>query len=292
MSVAATFAFLSPARVLNAIAAIGNFQVKRDIGYAGGKRHQLDVYMPASASGSAPVIVFLYGGGWEEGDKAIYSFVGAALAKSGFVTVIPDYRVYPEVRFPGFLRDAATAVRWAYDHAGEFGGDPSRIVLMGHSAGAHIAAMLTFERQWLAAVELDPARDLKGFVGLAGPYDFLPLHSETLKAIFGPPVQLPATQPIHFVDGTAPPAFLATGRVDTTVNPGNTTRMADRIRTHGGSVSVEIYAHVGHKTLIGAFSLPLQPLAPVLRDTVRFVRQITAEAASSHGVDHPVTEPA
>jgi acetyl esterase/lipase len=265
----------SPASVLNVIARWGNYRATTGIAYAPGSRHSLDVYAPEPRAEAAPVVVFFYGGNWQEGDKAVYRFVGAALAARGLVTVIPDYRIYPEVRFPGFLEDGALAVRWAHDHAAEYGGDPGRMVLMGHSAGAHIAAMLTYDRQWLAQDGLDPDRDVRGLVGLSGPYDFLPLHSDTLKIIFGPEDRLAATQPINFVAKGAPPAFLASGRDDDLVDPGNVTRLARRITETGDAVSVKFYAGVGHRTLIGAFAPPLRPLAPVLRDSVEFIDGVT-----------------
>ena len=271
---------LSPARVLNVIALLGRYRATEGIAYAPGPRHSLDVYAPLSA-GAAPVAVFFYGGNWQEGDKATYRFVGAALAARGIVTVIPDYRVYPEVRFPGFVEDGALAVRWAHDHVAAFGGDPSRMVLVGHSAGAHIAAMLAYDRQWLAAAGLDPNRDLRGLVGLAGPYDFLPLHSETLKIIFGPDGRLPQSQPINYVARGAPPAFLATGDADAIVDPGNATRLARRLAEMGDAATVRAYRGIGHRMLIGAFAAPLRPLAPVLRDTVAFIDGVTGEPATA-----------
>ncbi|HEX3953423.1 MAG TPA: alpha/beta hydrolase [Stellaceae bacterium] len=270
---------LSPAGMLNAIALWGNYRVIAGIAYAPGPRHSLDVYAPEPAHTAAPVVVFFYGGNWQEGDKAMYRFVGSALAARGLVTVIPDYRVYPEVRFPGFLEDGALAVRWAHDHAAEFGGDPGRMVLMGHSAGAHIAAMLTYDRQWLTSVGLDANRDIKGLVGLSGPYDFLPLYDPTLKIIFGPEEHRAVTQPINFVETGAPPAFLASGRQDASVNPGNATRLGRRIVEKGGVATVTFYDHVGHRSLIGAFAAPLRPLAPVLRDTVAFIDRVTGGTA-------------
>jgi len=265
---------LSPVRVLNVLALVGRYRVTTDIAYAPGPRHGLDVYAPSSAN-AAPVVVFFYGGNWQEGDKAIYRFVGAALAARGIVTVIPDYRVYPEVRFPGFLDDGAQAVRWAHDHAASFGGDPSRMVLMGHSAGGHIAAMLTYDRQWLERTGLDPNRDIRGLVGLAGPYDFLPLHDETLKIIFGAPDQRPASQPINFVERGAPSALLITGDADDVVDPGNASRLAKRVSERGDAATVQIYPGIGHRLLIGGFAAPLRPFIPVLRDTADFVEEVT-----------------
>jgi acetyl esterase/lipase len=271
----------SPASVLNLLAIWGNYRLTSGIVYAPGARHSLDVYAPQPRRESSPVVVFFYGGNWQEGDKSVYRFVGAALAARGFVAIIPDYRVYPEVRFPGFIEDGARAVRWARDHAADYGGDPGRLVLMGHSAGAYIAAMLVYDRQWLAAVDLDPGRDVRGLVGLAGPYDFLPLHSDTLKIIFGPDDRLATTQPINFVDGSAPPAFLAAGRDDDVVDPGNATRLGRRISEKGGAVTVKFYDGVGHRVLIGAFAAPLRPLAPVFRDTVSFIDGVTSATENS-----------
>lgn len=272
---------LSPVRMLNAVAAFGSYRMTSDIAYAPGARRSLDVYRPSPGGESAPVVVFFYGGNWQEGEKSTYRFLGAALASRGLVAVVPDYRVYPEVRFPGFVEDGARAVRWAYDHAAEFGGDPRRIVLMGHSAGAYIAAMLTYDRRWLAAVGLDRDRDVRGLVGLAGPYDFLPLKRPVFKTIFGPDDRLAATQPINFVEGGAPPAFLATGRDDDVVDPGNTARLGRRISEKNGAATVKIYDDIGHRLLIGAFAAPLRGLAPVLRDTVGFIDEVTGTAQSS-----------
>lgn len=277
----AAAAWLAPLAVLNAFARAEDCSERTGLSYADGPRHGLDVYVPAGPGQGRPVVVFFYGGGWEEGERGSYRFIAAALAGRGFVTVVPDYRVYPQVRFPAFLQDAALAVRWAHDHAAQFGGDGGRLVLVGHSAGAHIAAMLTFDRQWLADVGLDATRDLRGMVGLAGPYDFLPLHSRTLEAIFGTGPALERTQPITFVDGGEAPVFLATGAHDATVDPGNTERLAARIRARGGRVDTRLYGWVDHRTLIGAFGWPLRPLAPVLADTAAFIRSVTGPQAAT-----------
>jgi len=253
-------------------------RIVRDVPYGEGPRRRLDVYTP-DASGRAPVVVFLYGGSWQDGSKSIYGFVGKALAASGFVTVIPDYRVYPEVSYPDFLRDGAQAVRWARDHAPAYGGDPSRLFLVGHSAGAYNAAMLALDRRWLAEVELEPAKDLRAAVGLSGPYDFLPLRDRTLMTIFGPEEARPQTQPITYADGRGPPMLLAAGLRDTVVDPGNATRLAARIREKGGEAEVILYPKLDHRLAIGAFAGPLRFVAPTLRDTVAFLRRHDRTAA-------------
>ena len=267
----------SSVAVLNAVEPKAGLSITRDIAFAPGPRGGLDVYRPARADGRAPVVVFLYGGGWDSGRKADYDFVGAALASEGFVVVIPDYRIYPEARWPDFLQDNARAVAWAQARAGDYGGDPAKLFLMGHSAGAYDAVMLATDPRWLGAVGLDPGHDLKGVIGLAGPYDFLPLHSDELKTIFGPPDQRPDTQPINHVTGRAPPLFLATDVGDKVVDPGNTARMAARARAVGGRVETRDYTGLNHALMIGVVAAPLRFLGPVLADVSRFVRTQTAD---------------
>src|SRR5882724_3365318 len=132
-------AIWSPAFLLNIAARIQPYDVAEDIAYADGARRRLDVYRPNNAR-QAPIIVFFYGGSWQIGSKETYLFLAATLAARGYVVVVPNYRVYPEVKFPEFLSDGAKAVRWAKDNAATYGGDASQVFIMGHSAGAHIAA--------------------------------------------------------------------------------------------------------------------------------------------------------
>jgi acetyl esterase/lipase len=270
------FGGCSATGALNALEPKGSVSISRNMAYAAGPRDKLDIYRPRDADGRAPVVVFFYGGGWDTGARGDYAFAGAALARQGFVTIIPDYRLYPDVRWPTFLQDSARAVAWARAHAADYGGDPRRLFLVGHSAGAYNAVMLAVDRRWLLGVGLDPGRDLKGAVGLAGPYDFLPLHSVKLKAIFGPPALRPDTQPINHVDGRAPPLFLATDTADTVVDPGNTARMAERVRSAGGEVEVRAYEGLSHALVIGALAAPLRFLAPVLADVTGFIRRHAA----------------
>lgn len=264
--------------VLNRLEPSSGVAIVRDIAFGPGATDRLDVYRP-KAGRPGPVVVFFYGGSWDSGSRSIYRFVGAALASHGYTVMIPDYRVYPEVVYPAFLQDNARAVRWARDHAAEYGGDPARLVLMGHSAGAYNAAMLANDPRWLAAVGLDAHRNVAAWVGLSGPYDFLPLRSDELKAIFGPEDQRPATQPIAYVDGRAAPAFLGVGVKDEVVNPGNTARLADRIRQQGGEVEMRRYDRVTHAMMIGVLAAPLRGIAPVLRDVEAFIDRKTAGAA-------------
>jgi acetyl esterase/lipase len=263
--------FCSPMATLNALAPRDGITLTRDIAYGDGPRRTLDVYAPRSAVTPAPVLVFFYGGGWASGSKETYRFVGAALAARGVLVVIPDYRLYPEVRFPAFMDDAATAVAWAHANAASFGGDAHRLFLMGHSAGGQIAALLALDAGYLRSVDLSPERDVCGVIGLAAPYDFLPLDDAAAKAIFGAEADWPWSQPINHVSAQAPPMLLLAGRGDNTIDPGSTLRFAARLRAAGGIVRDELYPDVGHRTLIAAFAGPLVFLAPVREATLRFV---------------------
>jgi acetyl esterase/lipase len=270
---------LVAASVRNVPAARFGIEITRSIQYRHGERGTLDVYRPRTAA-AAPVIVFFYGGSWQTGKKSLYRFLGAALARRGYVAVVPDYRLYPEVRFPEFLSDAALAVRWSVDNAVWFGGDRTKVFLMGHSAGAYIAAMLAIDRRWLRSADLDPVRDISGLIGIAGPYDFLPLRDETLKVIFGGGNQT-ATQPIAHVTPGAPPALLLTGATDRVVDPGNATRLAARLHASGNDATVVNYPRAGHFSIMAAFAGPLRFLAPALRDTDDFIARAASRRAAA-----------
>lgn len=262
----------SAAGVLNALQPRGGWRLHADIPYQPGPRGLLDVYTPAVSSGTpAPLVVFFYGGSWQSGSRESYRFVGASLASQGFVTVIPDYRIYPQARYPDFLADAAQAVGFAREHAARWNGNPRHLVVMGHSAGAYIAAMLTFDKRWLGNVDLDPHSDVAGLAGLAGPYDFLPIVDPALQHIFGGSDRID-TQPIRYVRHGAPPSLLVAPRTDRVVSPANTRRLAAHIRGHRGRVKELHYPKVGHLSLVGAFAPALRFLAPVLTDVSAFIR--------------------
>jgi acetyl esterase/lipase len=265
---ALTLGACSTADFLNAVAPRDGITITKDIAYGAGPRHMLDVYAPAKAD--APVVVFFYGGGWTSGDKNIYRFLGSAMAARGVMMVVPDYRLYPEIRFPAYVEDAAQAVAWARANAAKYGGDPNNIFLMGHSAGGQIATLLALNKDYLAAVNMTPAR-LRGVIGIAGPYDFLPLTDPVYKSLFGPEERWPLSQPVTFVTPGAPPMFLAAAEKDDIVWPRNTYRLSAKLRENGDDVTVKIYPSVGHLTIIGAFSSTLSFLAPVRSDTLDFI---------------------
>lgn len=232
-------------------------------------RLSLDVFRPAAGSASpAPVVVFLYGGSWRNGERDYYRFVGSALAARGVLVVIPDYRKAPAAPFPAFMDDAARAVAWARDHAAANGGDPKRLTVMGHSAGAHIAALLGTDAQYLQRVGMAP-RDLHGVIGLAGPYDFLPITDPKIKEVFGRESDWPRSQPVNFVDGDEPPFLLIHGGADDTVWPRNSEHLAAKLRANNEAVTLKIVPGVGHIGLLNGFLSPR--FSPVLADSLQFL---------------------
>lgn len=267
---ALALAACSPALVLNVVTSSHGAKIQTDIAYGDGSRRKLDVYSPKDAL-NAPVAVFFYGGSWQSGGKQTYRFVASALAARGIVTIVPDYRLYPEVHYQGFLADGASAVRWAKDHAREYGGNPTKLFLVGHSAGAYIAAMLALDSEWLGKEGLSPARDLKGFVGISGPYDFLPFTDEKIAAIFSTSKTPALSQPVSFVEGRHPPALLLHGTSDNIVYPQNSIGLAEKLRRSGTPVQLKLYSGVGHLGIIGAMGVPLHFVAPTLADTVGFI---------------------
>jgi acetyl esterase/lipase len=268
---ATALAACSPLSAINTLLPSdgGSHQAARDIAYGDDPRQKLDIYAPEGASGLSPVMMFIYGGGWNDGSKNDYSFVGHAFASRGFVTVVPDYRLVPQVRFPDFLHDCAQALRWVQDNIGQRGGDVARIHLSGHSAGAYNAMMIALDRRYGARAGVRPSL-VKSVSGLAGPYDFLPLDDDRTKAAFGQTPRLSETQPVNFARSGAPRVFVATGDADTTVFPRNTYALGRTLKAAGARVEVKTYPGVGHPGILLALGKSFRGNAPALDDIVRF----------------------
>lgn len=244
------------------------YSATTDIAYGELPRQQYDVYIPTEPLANAPTLVFIYGGSWQEGDKDSYRFVAQAFASAGYAVVIPDYRVYPAVKFPTFIEDCASAVANYLDH------NPDKeIVLVGHSAGAHIAAMLALNPEYLQAVSIDRNK-ISAWVGWSGPYDFLPITSPTLQTIFNGADDIPETQPIHFANPKSPPALLIHGEDDETVYPKNTRNLAAALRQYHVPVEELYYPDTGHIFTVGALISPFRSFAPTLEDTLTFLKKL------------------
>lgn len=251
----------------------------RDQPYGHGPRQSLDIWGPEGDQRDLPIVIFFYGGGWENGDRGDYAFVARALASAGFITVIPDYRLAPKAHFPDFVEDAALAVAWIQQHAAAYGGHPRRIALMGHSAGAHIAAMLALDPQWLNRAGGDVAH-ICGVAGLAGPYDFLPLErggqADRAMGRFRP---LEKTQPINFARHDAPPFWLGTGSHDDVVNPRNSAALAAALQDRGAAAELRVYDGLNHADVVMALSQPFRGKADILRHVSEFFHRTTQRDA-------------
>ena len=262
--------------IANSATLTGRYDRSTDHSYGPESRQQLDVYSPKDAQ-DRPVVVFFYGGSWTAGRRGLYRFVGAALAERGIVTVVPDYRLYPQVKFPVFLDDGALAVAWVQKHAQEFGGDPQRIVLMGHSAGGHEAAFLAYDRQLLQKAGARP-ESIVGLVGLSGPYALEP-DTQILNTIFANPYTAADWQPVRFVTPQAPPTLLVHGTADDVVSIKHTEKLRDVLQANHVRVETHFYPDKGHSDTVAAISVLARGRAPVLDQSVSFIESVTMRRA-------------
>jgi acetyl esterase/lipase len=263
-SLAALLGGCSPAHLLNSTVSREGYTRQADIPYGPLPRQKLDLYLPAMPRADGKAVIFFYGGSWDSGSKGDYLFVAQALASRGITTIIPDYRLYPEVRFPAFLDDAAQATRWAGDRVGL-----PKLLMMGHSAGAHIALMLAADTPYLAQAGVDRLK-MAAVIGLSGPYDFLPLKSVRLIDIFGG-ADRPEIEAITFAKAPLPPALLIHGTADTTVYPRNSENLAAAWRRAGGRVELKLYPDVGHIDIVAAFSDLLHKRATTREDVLAYI---------------------
>lgn len=262
----------SPLKLLNALTPDATCDKTEGIAYGPDPRQKLDVYVPRPSMENAPVVVFFYGGSWNSGSRSDYAFVGEALASRGIIAVLADYRLYPQVRYPLFLEDGARAVAWAHEHIRQYSGNPQRLYLMGHSSGAYNVAMLALDPGLLGAVGLSP-HNLSGWIGLAGPYDFLPIKNPQVRPVFFWPDSPPRSQPINHVSRGAPPALLIAASDDELVNPArNTGGLARKLREAGVPVQDLYFSRTSHATLVATLSRPMRGLAPVLDVVTAFVK--------------------
>lgn len=265
----------SPPRSLDVLNALfpgdgGTARIATAVPFESGEDGKLDIWARPGGAARKPVLVFFYGGAWVKGRRQEYGFVGKAYAARGFVVVLPDYRKVPGVRFPAFVEDGAAAVRWVHDNIARYGGDPDRIVLAGHSAGAYIAVMLALDRHYLADAGVDPSV-VRAAAGLAGPYDFYPFTSPRSVAAMGEAPDPHATQPVTFARKDAPPLWLATGTEDIEVRPRNAISLANRQHALGSASTVlRLYPGFDHDDLIMAISKPFRGKGPVLAESIAF----------------------
>lgn len=248
------------------------FDLKAGIAYGPDPRQTLDIYTPRESAPKGTVL-FIYGGSWTGGEKALYRFMGQALTEKGYQAVVADYRVYPAVRYPAFVEDTASAFAWVKANIAGYGGDPARIAVMGHSAGAYNVAMIALDPVWLAPHGATPA-DIKALVALAGPLSFNPLDTESTRDIFVTAPDIERARPIKLAargaEG-APPMLLIHGTGDTTVGDHNSKNMAAAVNAAGGTATLKLYPDAGHLTVVTCFAWPLRGRAPCLEDATQFL---------------------
>lgn len=257
------------ADMLNATITRDGYRVVRNIAYGDHQRQKFDLYLPDNAQ-REPIIIFFYGGSWQKGSKDDYRFLGQAFASKGFATAVVDYRLYPEVRYPEFVEDAARATTYIAFHAERYGADRSALYVAGHSAGAYMAMMLGGDPAYMAAAG-GKRSWIRGIIGIAGPYNFLPITDDTLKTIFST-APGGASQPINHLSGTVPPVFLATGDADDTVDPRNSEQVAAKLTAMKRPVILRRYPDVGHIGIILSLAEGFRSRTPLLEDIARFVR--------------------
>jgi acetyl esterase/lipase len=265
----------SPLAVVNSASPNRYYERYDDLAYGDQPRQTLDLYTANNVRDGAPVVVFFYGGGWRNGRKENYEFVASALTEAGITVVIPDYRLHPDVSFPAFVEDGATAYAWTVSELPAYGRQTDNVFVMGHSAGAHIAASLSLDGRYLERESLS-TESISGFIGLSGPYDFLPIKAGYLEAVFPEDVRA-QSQPIHFVSNDAPPTLLIHGEDDGTVLIDNSKRLAARLREAGVFVELTTYSGVGHARVVAALAPPLDFLGETLEDTLRFIDSVVLE---------------
>ena len=276
VALGALAAACSPLKAVNVLVSGETYVREAGLSYGPAARHKLDVYRPRLADPSGTVVVFFYGGSWRRGARADYAFAGAAFAARGYVTVVPDYRLFPEVRFPAFVEDGARALAWVRREIAAHGGNPERIVLAGHSAGAHTAALLALDRRYLEAQGVPPAA-VVGTIGLAGPYNFDPSAYRTTRAVFASAPNAAETRPVTFAREGAAPMLLLHGLEDTTVLPKNSADLAQALEAAGAPARYVPLETIGHIAVLLALAKPFEGLAPVMPEAEAFLKGLAPE---------------
>ncbi len=249
----------------------GSALIEAHVSFGSDPAQTLDIYAPTARAAALPVLVFVHGGSWRDGNARDYAFVGRAFAAQGFLALVANYRKRPGHEFPSFVEDAALALAFAQKNAARWGGAPDRIFAVGHSAGAYNLALAILDRTYTDAAGFDQ-RNLKGFAAIAGPYDFLPLDSPVTIDTFGKLPDLQSTQPVAFARADAPPMLLLTGTADTTVYPRNSINLARRLKDKGAAVELKQYEGITHVSVLLALAKPLRSWAPVLADVTEFFK--------------------
>jgi acetyl esterase/lipase len=258
-------------QALNLITPRSGYDLHEDIAYGALPRQKLDVYVPKQPDSFHTVVFFIYGGSWQMGDKNLYRFVGQNLAAHGITTIIADYRLYPQVYYPVYVEDTAKAFHWTHDHVAQYGGSANHVYIAGHSAGAHLALMMTLNQRFLKEQGGDTSW-IKGVIGIAGPYDFLPFTDPKIKKLFSK-VPDQETQPINYVRAGLPPILLLHGNTDKDVYLKNSQHLADKLKKYHDSVVFKTYDDVNHIDIVLVMASGFEGRAMTLSDMLEFIDQ-------------------
>ena len=256
----------SGVRVLNAITPSGSYKLAKDISYTQGARQALDIYQPNEPRANAPIIVFIHGGSWDSGSKNIYKFIGESFASEGYTTVIPNYRLYPEVRYPEFINDTAAAIAFTAKRY-----ENSPLIIISHSAGAYNAVMVSVAPKYLKSQGVDVCQTIAGTVGMAGPYGALKLKKEPYITIF-PDRHVGKDAPLHLINGPTPPLFLPIGDKDTTVSDLQGRELAKKIEARGGKAEFKLYPGLNHTDMAKVLSKYFDEDTTLKTDILRFIK--------------------
>jgi acetyl esterase/lipase len=258
------------------------FEVRNNVKYGKKPWQKLDIYMPKPQHEKSPVMIFYYGGSWVKGSKEEYTFVANRFVQHGYIVVIPDYVKYPEAVYPAFVEDAAKVTHWLDQNIETIGGDREQIHLIGHSAGAHIGAMLIANEYFLAKYGLKPSF-YRSFIGISGPYSFTP-ETDRYRAIFGPKEKDPMMQANRYINGNEPPMLLLHGNLDFLVNTSNMEKLATAVKNKGGVVKTVSYSGLGHLSIIAGFSNSFPFGNAVARDMIAFMEEPKQPNSKTHSM--------
>ena len=261
------FAACSPAALLNSVTPSSAFDRDKGIAYGDLPRQTLDVYRAVDPREGAPTVLFVHGGGWEDGDKKLYKFIGDAFAKEGYDVVVPNYRLHPEAVYPDTVTDTAKAAAWAAQTLGK------PVVLMGHSAGAYNILQAVFAPEIASANGLDVCTSVAGVVSLAGPTGAYELKEEPYVSVF-PGRFLGDDAPLNraqagFTD--VPRILFVHGDEDTTVGPKNSTALGTLL---GPRASVALFEGRGHVDVVRLLARRFEDDSTIKTTVVNFIESL------------------
>lgn len=272
-------------KLLNVVSSNSGISVTKDLNYGDEPDQNLDIYYPqklATAINSNqelkatyPLIVFVHGGSWENGNKEQYAFVGQSLAKAGYVTAVINYRKAPEHRYPQFVQDTAQAIAWSYNNADKFFADANNMAVVGHSAGAFNVVAAVSNADFLAPYDLQPS-DIKAVVGMAGPYSY-DFRKYSSRSAFPDTASPDEVMPDRLLkagsSGQQPDYLLMTAENDKLVHISNTEKMAQALADAEINVVTEEIKGANHATSIAAMSTSLTWVNSVRQQLLSYLDQ-------------------